>query len=166
MPSLPPPFLELAAGWCVICNGTGLVGRDPPQACECIYRVIFRICYGQFRTCRLSARSTQCMPLERRSTPTGNRHTTWVRRNEDYCADFEMAARLALTPELHRLFQRHYLVGAPVRLLSDRLGVHRNVVARGLRSIQTCIGRQIAGSAPHSIYPPSEYMRTGPTLEV
>jgi hypothetical protein len=158
MNSAHDSLLQLAVSWCVACNGTGLVGHDPPQACECIYRVIFRSCYAQFRRCRQDARSTQPMPLERRSTPTGRRHTTWVRRNEDYCADFEMAARQALTPEMHRLFRLHYVLRCPAPLIAQQLHLHRVNVERLLLQVQGAVGNHIAHASPYSIYPPGEYL--------
>jgi len=156
--------VELAVSWCPACNGTGLTRSRPPQVCRCVYRVIFRRCYAQFRRCRQDARSTQPMPLERRSTPQGLRHTTWVRRNEDYCADFELAARQALDPGSHRLFRLHYLLGCPAPLLAQQFRLHPSIIKRLLLRIQRQIGSRIAESTPYSIYPPAAYLYTLPNV--
>lgn len=155
---LHPSLLQLAVGWCTDCHGTGQVGRITPRVCECIYRVIFRRCYAQFRRCRQDARSTQPLPLERRSTPEGLRHTTWVRRNEDYCADFEFAARQVLTPGRLRIFHMHYVLRCPAPMIAAHFHLHRVNMKRLLLQVQGAVGNHIAHASPYSIYPPAEYL--------
>lgn len=157
---LSPSLLQLAVGWCPACHGTGIAGRTTPHVCECIYRAIFRRCYAQFRRCRQDARSTQPMPLERRSTPQGLRHTTWVRRNEDYCADFEFAARQALPPVMLRIFHMHYVLRRPAPVIAADLHLHRVNMKRLLLEVQGAVGNHIAHATPYSIYPPAEYLYT------
>ena len=152
---------QLAVNTCVNCRGTGALGDPSPVVCECVYRVIFRRCYLQFRRCVLSADSTRPIPLERHITTSGKRNYGWARRNEEYCADFEIAARQALSPELHQIFRWHYVLGASARVVSERLGVHRRILERTIDDLQTAVGRQIAHCTPYSIYPPSEYMQPG-----
>lgn len=158
----PESFVELAVNWCDTCHGTGFSPRRPAQVCPCVYRVIFRRCYAQFRKCRQDARSTQPLPLERRSTPQGTRHTTWVRRNEDYCADFELAARQALSPGMHRLFRLHYLLRCPAPLIAKHFHLHPTVVKRLLLDVQSSVGARIVEAAPYSIFPPAIYLYSAP----
>jgi hypothetical protein len=154
-----PQFpVNLAVSWCRTCHGSGWRPTDAAEVCPCVYRVIFRTCYAQFRRCRQDARSTQPIPLERRSTPQGLRHSTWVRRNEDYCADFQVAARQALGPALFRLFRLHYLLRIPASLIGKQFHVHPSVVRKLLLRVQCAVGRQIAECSPYSIYPPALYL--------
>lgn len=164
MTSMQEPLTQLASITCTACEGTGLRHADPAALCDCIYRAVFRKCYAQFCTCLASAGSTPLISLEGRrelrTGPRGHHRDTWVRRNEDYVADFEMAARQALSPDLYLIFRWHYLLGASVRLLADRLQVDRGITGRRLQDIQVLVGRHIAASQPYSIYPPRQYMQS------
>ena len=87
-----------------------------------------------------------------------DRHLVWIRRNEDYCADFQAAGRRSLTPELYQVFRFYHLLGGSAELVARRLGLSERVFFRILREVESTVGREMALMEPYSLYPPRQYM--------
>ena len=103
--------LVLAVPSCASCYGTGTRGvkHGVPQACNCVFRSVFRACYARFRHCSTKEKYLSKVSLE--YTARGG-HRTWGRKDEEYVADFTLVSRRTLTPEEYRLFGFHFLLGA------------------------------------------------------
>ncbi len=176
---LPPRWTPqraalLARYDCRSCRGTGLLSAPPflearaglaGGLCTCVFRRVFRVCYRCFRLCATADRSARTVTFS--AVPRGvDRHLVWIRRNEDYCADFQAAGRRVLTPELYRVFRFFYLLGGSADLVARRLGVSRATLYRMLAQIEPAVGRELALLEPYSLYPPQEYMRLGAPAHV
>lgn len=155
---------QLARHNCPACRGTGLpappagVADEQLVPCSCVCRRVFRACYARFRTC--AAADGYARTVTFREMPRGvDRRLVWIRSNEDYCADFQAAARRALPPELHRIFRFHYVLGAPVGLIAKRLRVSRSLIYCFVSEIEPLVGLEFALMQPYSLYPPKQYMQ-------
>lgn len=148
--------LALAVPNCTYCNGTGTrsVKRGIPQACNCVYRTIFRACYARFRHCSTKEKYLSKVSLE--YTARGG-HRTWGRKDEEYVADFTLVSRRALTPEEHRLFRFHFLLGADWRLCCSRLGMDRGNFFHSVYRVEQKLGKVFRELEPYALYPLDEY---------
>jgi hypothetical protein len=148
--------LALAVPNCAYCYGTGTrsVKRGIPQACNCVYRTIFRACYARFRHCSTKEKYLSKVSLE--YTARGG-HRTWGRKDEEYVADFALVSRRALTPEEHRLFRYHFLLGADWRLCCSRLGMDRGNFFHAVYRVEQKLGKVFRELEPYALYPLDEY---------
>jgi hypothetical protein len=151
---------ELARYSCELCGGTG-VGSSAPDSpivpCACTFRRVFRACYRRFRQCAESDGSARRVSFGE-SRQGVDRHLVWIRRSEDYCADFQSAGRRSLTPELYRIFRFYHLLGGSAELVARRLGLCDRDFFRILREVESTVGREMALMEPYSLYPPRGYM--------
>jgi hypothetical protein len=151
---------------CSCCRGTGIAEFDANEVlvpCVCVCRRVFQICYRRFRRCAAADGSARRVTFT--ESPRGvDRHLAWIRRNEDYCADFQAAGRRSLNAELYRVFRFYHLLGASAELVARRLDVSRAEVFRLVARVESVAGREIATLRPYSLYPPGEYLR--PRLEI
>jgi hypothetical protein len=149
--------LSLAAVECMQCHGLGLredkQGRSKP--CKCVYRAIFRACYARFKYCSMKEKHLTRVSLEH--NPSGGRRITWGRKDEEYCADFLLVARRYLTPEDHKVFRYHYLLGADWRLCTRKLNVDRGAFFHAAYRIQRRLGQVFAEIQPYPLFPLDEY---------
>ena len=148
--------LALAAPDCAYCCGTGTrsVKRGIPQACNCVYRSIFRACYARFRYCSTKEKCLSKVSLE--YTAHGGRRT-WGRKDEEYVADFTLVSRRMLTPEEHRLFSYHFLLGADWKLCCRRLGMDRGNFFHAVYRIEQKLGKMYRELKPYALFPLDEY---------
>jgi len=150
---------ELARFGCRECRGTGLLPGSAFALCNCVCRRVFRICYNRFRSCAEAEAGARAVKF--REMPSGvDRHMVWVRRNEDYCADFQAAARRVLHPGLYRTFRVYHLLGAGLDLVARQFHLCRTDVFDQVLEIEARVGRELALLQPYSLYPPREYMKT------
>ena len=150
---------ELARYRCRDCDGTGLLPGTEFALCTCVCRRVFRACYHRFRVCAESDTAARSMVFK--EMPKGvDRHLVWFRRNEDYCADFQSAARRVLSRDLYRTFRIYYVLGAAIDLVARQFRVSRTEVYRQVTEIEALVGRELALLQPYSLYPPREYMKT------
>jgi hypothetical protein len=92
-------------------------------------------------------------------TPKGvDRTVSWVRRNEDYRADFHSCGLRSLPRHLYQLFSFYYLHGCSLDVASRRLGMSFRQSTEWLAEIETMVGREIAFLEPYSLFPPQGYM--------
>ncbi len=150
---------QLARYGCRDCNGTGLAPGQGVVLCTCVCRRVFRTCYHRFRICVESEAAARGMAF--REMPRGvDRHLVWFRKNEDYCADFQAAARRALHRDLYRTFRVYHLLGAGIDLVARQFRLSRPEVYRQVSEIEAAVGRELALLQPYSLYPPRQYMKT------
>lgn len=151
---------ELARYDCHLCAGTGVQSAAAgcsviPCACAC--RRVFQACYRRFRECAAADGSARRVRFL--ESPRGvDRHLMWIRRNEDYCADFQSAGRRSLDPELYRIFRYYHLLGGAAALVARRLALSERQLTRLLAEIESTVGRELALMEPYSLYPPRFYM--------
>lgn len=148
--------LALAVPNCAYCFGTGMrsMKRGVPQACNCVYRSIFRACYARFRHCATKEKYLSKVSLE--YTSRGG-HRTWGRKDEEYVADFTLVSRKALSPEEYRLFTFHFLLGADWRLCCRRLQMDRGNFFHAVYRIEQKLGKVYRELQPYALFPLDEY---------
>ncbi len=160
---------RLAREGCRLCGGSGIDPLAPAAGsqqewdpgdfipCACVCRAVFRACYRRFRQCAAASGATRAVTFS--ESPRGvDRHLVWVRRLEDYCADFESAARRSLSAEQLRLFRYHHVLGASPELAARRMGISERHFFRLLAELECAVGREFALMTPYSVYPPREYL--------
>ena len=146
--------LALSSAKCKHCTGTGLHERpgQPDGPCHCVLRAIFRACFRRFVEC------AETVSLE--ISVTHNTGGGWSRKNEEYMADFELIVRRTLTPEEHRIFRYHYLLGADSRLCCRKLGMEKGSFFHVIYRIQHKLGQAFRETEPYGLYPTDEYFVT------
>lgn len=146
---------------CPACRATGLASVSQGLAavpCACVCRRVFQVCYRRFRRCATADPSARIVAFN--ESPRGvDRHLVWVRRNEDYCADFQASGRRALNDELYRVFRFYHLLGGAAELVARRTGLSLRQLFRHIGQIEQLVGREVALMEPYSLYPPKDYMR-------
>ncbi len=148
----------LASPACPACQGLGAPTADPALLCRCVYRAVFRSCYAKFRRCATADAFGRRVSYD--PNPRGvDRHMSWARRNEDYCADFHAAGRRVLPYHLYRIFAYFHLHGASLELVCKRLRIERRAVLYAITDIEVAVGRELAHMRPYSLYPPRDYMQ-------
>jgi hypothetical protein len=128
--------------------------RGVPQACNCVYRSIFRACYARFRHCATKEKYLSKVSLE--YTSRGG-HRTWGRKDEEYVADFTLVSRRTLSPEDYRLFTFHFLLGAEWRLCCRRLQMDRGNFFHAVYRIEQKLGKVYRELTPYALFPLDEY---------
>ncbi len=150
----------LARSHCPRCGGAGTSATG--RLCDCVCRRVFLVCHRKFRIC-----STSDGWVTFGESPRGvDRHMVWMRRNEEYCADFTSAGRRVLSAELLRLFRFRYLLGGAPELVAKRLGLRLRTFYRAAEEVEVRVGRELALMRPYSLYPPHEYLRGGLTANL
>src|SRR5690349_12639800 len=96
--------IALARATCTHCRGIGmrigLKGTESP--CSCVFRAIFSACYARFRECVERDKRLSAASLEWCNGTDGSR--SYVRKTEDYIADFLHISQAALRPEDYKAF--------------------------------------------------------------
>jgi len=160
--------IALAKTSCTHCHGDGLrPGRGgKPTACNCVLRAIFRACYARFRYCVTKEKYMSKVTLT--LCAGKDRRLTWVRKDEDYVADFCLVSRRTLDDFEYKVFRNHFLLGADWRLCCRQMKVDRGTFFHAVYRVQQKLGRIFRELEPYSLYPLDEYfggtVRKGPTL--
>jgi len=155
--------IGLAQSSCMWCEGLGMRPvRDMQVPCKCVFRAIFRRCFDRFKSCVASQGriSSTCKP-EMFSHGSSSR-VSYGRRNEEFLADFCMLAKRALTPEEHRLFRYHLLLGADWKLCFRQLKMTcgRQTFFYKIWCIEEKLGRIFAETKPYGLWPLDMYFHT------
>jgi hypothetical protein len=125
--------------------------------CTCVYRAVFRACHRRFLYCGKLDPSLRRISYER--TPRAvDRSLIWVRRNEDFRADFHACGLRVLPKHLYQLFSFYHLHGAKMDLVARRIGLSDRRAYDWLAEIETVVGREIAHLQPYSLFPPQGYL--------
>ncbi len=149
--------LALATHKCTTCRGSGLTlgRRGTLNACDCVLRGIFKVCYNRFRYCVEREKYMSRVTLEIHSGP--NRRGTWGLKQEEFIADFLAVAKRTLTEEEHRVFRFRFLLGADWKLCCRQLKMERGPFHHMVYRIQNKLGEVFANLEPYALYPLDEY---------
>lgn len=82
---------------------------------------------------------------------------SYGRKHEEYCADFWLIAKRALTPAQWKLFRLHKLLGADWRLCTRQLHMSRGNFFHEVYRIEQKLGRAFAECEPFALFPVGEY---------
>lgn len=170
----PSTTADLSRYGCPECSGTGVPSRnklsvcpplnppEPPDVpvlrlCTCVYRAVFRACYRRFLYCGKLDASMRRISYER--TPRAvDRSLIWVRRNEDFRADFHACGLRVLPKHLYQIFTFYHLHGANMEIVRRRLNLGDRRAWEYVADIEKIVGREIAHLQPYSLFPPQGYM--------
>jgi hypothetical protein len=149
--------LALATQKCTICRGSGLTlgRRGTLNACDCVLRGIFKVCYNRFRQCVNKEKYLSRVTLEIHSGP--NRRGTWGRKQEEYIGDFLNVVNRTLNEEEYQVFKYRFLLGADWKLCCRKLNIERGPFHHTIYRIQTKLGQVFAELEPYALYPLNEY---------
>jgi hypothetical protein len=128
-------------------------------------RGIFRACYARFRYCVTKEKYMSKVTLT--LCAGKDRRLTWVRKDEDYVADFCLVSRRNLDAFEYRVFRNHFLLGADWRLCCRQMKIDRGTFFHTVYRVQQKLGRVFRELEPYSLYPLDEYfggtVRKGPS---
>jgi len=82
----------------------------------------------------------------------------WGRKHEEYCADFELIARRALTELELRLFRLHFLDRRDWKLCTRRLQIDRGNFFHAVYRVEQKLGRAYSETKPYALHPADEYL--------
>jgi hypothetical protein len=149
--------MTLALVDCGYCSGLGQrLGQPGSVVCGCVYRAVFRACLHRYRDYCNRARYMSRVTLE--MIPGRKGRGTWGRKQEEYCADFELIARRALTEFEHRLFRLHFLEGGDWKVCTQRLKMNRGNFFHAVYRVEQKLGRAYRETKPYALHPADEYM--------
>lgn len=151
----------LATYKCTVCRGSGITlgRRGSFNACDCVLRGIFKVCYNRFRHCVTREKYLSKVTLEIHSGP--NRRGTYGRKQEEYIADFLHICRRTLSESEYKIFNYRYLLGADWKLCCRRLNLERGPFHHAIYRIQERLGEVFAELEPYALYPLDEYFGSG-----
>jgi hypothetical protein len=87
-----------------------------------------------------------------------DRSLIWVRRNEDFRADFHACGLRVLPKHLYQIFTFYHLHGANMEIVRRRLNLGDRRAWEYVADIEKIVGREIAHLQPYSLFPPQGYM--------
>ena len=136
----------LARPTCAYCLGTGSCkergGKD--VVCDCKLRQSFRECFDCFK-------ASAVLSGVRRD------HTTWVRKSEEFRADFVLTAKRTLDASEWRIFAAYYLLGADARLCARQFKMNLDTFKHTRYPIEAKLGRAFREMEPFPLYPVKQY---------
>jgi hypothetical protein len=150
-------LVALAMETCVVCDGYGVRTsyNGALTTCKCVYRSIFRICYGRFKSSAQRKESIGGPTLEH--TSSVQTRVNWARKHEEYVADFLLVTKRTLTPEEYRIFNYHFLLGAEWKLCCRKLNMQKGVFFHTLYRIMVKLGATYVDLEPYALYPVHDY---------
>lgn len=145
--------LAMAMADCANCRGTG---RRRGLVCRCVWRRVFRACWGRWRAIQDNPpRPRMDWQLLRQGGQAATR--VWSCPDLDYAADFEMAARRVLKPAEWRLFRLHYLQGREYRDCARELRISGGRFWHEAYRIEEKLGRYFEALRPYALWPLRDY---------
>ncbi|MCC6858628.1 MAG: hypothetical protein IT158_08710 [Bryobacterales bacterium] len=81
----------------------------------------------------------------------------YVRRDEDYIADFCLVSRRHLDDFENKIFRYHFLLGADWRLCCRQLRIDRGAFFHAVYRIEQRLGRVFKELQPYPLYPVEDY---------
>jgi hypothetical protein len=149
--------LAMANVNCSHCHGYGLrPGRNDHEVpCNCVFRAIFRACYGRFRECASREKYMSRVSLEFSGGKDSRK--VYGRKVEEYMADFCLVSRRALTGVDYDVFRFHFLLGADWKMCCRRLNLDRGTFFHVVYRIEQKLGRVFRELEPYSLFPLDEY---------
>src|SRR5437879_11921999 len=70
-----------------------------------------------------------------------DRRLTWVRKDEDYVADFCLVSRRTLGDFEYKVFRYHFLLGADWRLCCRQMKIDRGIFFHAVYRVEQNLGR-------------------------
>lgn len=140
------------------CEGYGLrrrTRRTAGEPCNCVLRAIFQACYARYRY--LQTKEGHLSSVSLHASGGKARKFSWGRKDEEFCADFYLVSRRALTAAEFRIFRAHYLAGEDWRSCSAGLGMDRGNFFHAVYRIQQKLGRVFRELRPYALFPLDEY---------
>jgi hypothetical protein len=128
-----------------------------------VLRANFRACLERFRECTAREKYISRVTLD--PMPGKDRRGAWGRKDEEYCADFCLISKRALTELEYRIFRFHFLLGADWKLCCRRLKMDRGNFFHSVYRIEQKLGRRFRELEPYSLFPLNEYFH-GPAIGV
>ena len=86
-----------------------------------------------------------------------DRRLTWVRKDEDYVADFCLVSRRTLDEFEYKVFRFHFLLGADWKLCCRQMKIDRGTFFHAVYRIQQKLGRAFREVSPYPLFPLTEY---------
>lgn len=161
--TLPAPWtassvMTLALVRCNSCCGLGQRrARQGALVCGCVYRAVFRVCLGRYEEYSTREKYMSRVTLEMVPGSRG-RGSSWGRKHEEYCADFELIARRVLSEFELRLFRMHFLEHRDWRYCTPRLKMDRGNFFHSVYRVEQKLGRAYSETKPYPLYPTNEYL--------
>ena len=149
----------LANVHCCKCIGLGWrQGRYRPEICNCVWRAIFRACFGRYRGDREAQQSarTTCA-LHWLGGSRGRRRWNWSRPAEEYFADFELIARRTLDETHFAVFRLHFVEGLSWRACCHELRMDRGHFFHSVYRVEQQLGKAYSATEPYPLFPTSRY---------
>lgn len=146
--------LALSSVSCRVCFGSGVRLKGSP--CQCVTRKIFRICLERYYRCRCGQGVSGGVSMEKLDCGTRS-FRCYGRKDEEFIADFELAARRTLNDQEFRLFQMHYLWGAQYTDCMRSLGLDKGQVFHLIYRVAHLVGRACRETRPYALFPLREY---------
>lgn len=156
--------LALASAQCIKCQGVGLIPlKDRTRVeigmrpCYCVLRQIFRLCYERFQEASFSIGVRPATPerLER-GRGSGNKFV-WGRKNEEYVADFILAAKRSLEAREYKCFTLHFILRGDWRICCKKMAIDRGNFFHMVYRVEEKLGRAFRELEPYSLFPLDEY---------
>jgi hypothetical protein len=115
-----------------------------------VYKAIFSICYTRYRLC-LSKYSFWPLIIDglARSKGKGGRGLP----NVEYCVDFELTARRALSPFEYAIFKHHYIDGLDAPGVCRTMGISEPVYNGRITMLRVNLGQRYALLKPFPLLP-------------
>jgi hypothetical protein len=154
-------LLAMARPRCTLCWGTGArpTWGSQVRPCKCVYQHIFRACLREYEQCREGATKWQ-VTYEGWLDSDGRSTSQYGLPREEFCCDFELIAKRALTPRQYRIFRMHVLQGADGTLCGKRLRIDRGTFYHEVYRMQETLGWAFAELQPYPLFPCAEYFRS------
>ncbi len=158
----PSVRILLAQARCVQCYGAGLVyGVESSRTCNCVWRAVFRACWGRFQQlgesdpARARMRPDKTWPSTRSGLPI----SMPSRKREEFMADFCILAKRTLLRREFEMFRAHWLLGMSWRECAPRLGFDRGRFFHAVYRIEQKLGRAFYETEPYGLFPVDEYFQ-------
>ena len=151
--------IGLAMASCTKCGGHGMRRRrrgHKESPCNCVFRSIFRACYGRFREYATVGAQTGSVSVELTHGPMGYRF--FSRKREEFIADFCLTAQRELNEEEYKIFRYFFVLRADWKLCSRFTGLDRGNCFHAIYRVEEKLGRAFANLKPYQLYPIDEYM--------
>lgn len=150
--------LAMARQGCRTCFGSGMAGRLWTDPCHCVLRAVFRACLREAAR-RSARRNGSFARVSLDPDATRSRRTIYALRDQDFVADFSLAARRALGPESkeYLIFKLHFLQGKDWKECSAASGLDRGEHFHAIYRIEARLGRAFAELRPYRLWPVDEY---------
>jgi len=153
--------IGLASLRCPQCGGIGLLRglKGTLDACPCVLRKVFRICWNRYRFGRLEqvergAPIVNIAGLGRRARRQPGAFSFAL---ECYLADFVLVAKRALSADGFGFFSAAYLSGADWKRAHEAARMNRTHFTHVCNRVEATLGRAFSETQPFALFPLDAY---------